>query len=1208
MPKKLIDSEKITSLKSDSVTVDCKHFSYYSLSQDKKDKEKEMASLNSQYNLAVQLLSKVTDKIQHGKLVAKKKQCLEKKVYLEQVIFDIAYIQVISKECILFFEFISNFYNFNMELFDCIDNSSPFISKKLHTLKEQEEMLVRLSNIDVYLKNELSTLKYDTYKPNFDKSSNNFFESFEKSKAGFFCKFLVFSEKIHDSFIDYLLSIKKDSFNLKNLETFFKKYFYDCSLPSEKYILVGSITFFLHIILFRFMASQPVTTSFVKLKQFIHFHTTILSLPTDENILKNVISLQEKFSNLEEGIELGLEEKISINKDDIDKHLILFKETYKKLLFIRDSLNDLFSNKNSLRYIAILDCILKPEKKDELLSVFKVKTGLDYSLIKLNKIDLRNIKTNSEVMNYFFCTIYIENTRDSLYNIIKTLISFFPIEGIKNIPSLAQLTIKDFVTLAYFSLSTFLYMDFIVSLEQLEKKLNYSKLCALNIFLLTTLKVIDNREKIFKSNEDIFFKKKYSNESSFLVDKKTLLDELTLLLSPVEDLILTTKEFQDSNLKVSHEFLLKDLHINIEFTQFAEFLNSNENNLGKLMDYLKDFKEKLKSKKESIEKFFLPTIKTKLSAIKENKTAATASVEFNSFIKIVESVEAIFDPMTSLSKHLISSLQFIENPEGQSNKHKKNKGTNERFFSGIGQIRSSINLIAEALFKFHKTDRVSKINSNLIYILKTIHAFIEEHSAVLGEKIEKNKRFCLFKESVANCLLSIESIIEMASAITKKCEVNNNRMADVLDRFDSLDAAMTSSIFFKNRSQFKELEKIFTNKYFFLKKQIYFLERLLQEIRSSDTKEFINFYKVIAQNEAYEKIVACIKQQPRCVYNNSIHVTKNKLGVPTHSQNLKKNVNKTNNKSPVSQNYLLEKNMLLELNKFNDWNINNDAWKLKRDADLLNIFNIIEECSLEILNRTASSFLKILHFYKEELTDKYVEFKEQQLIINTCAQKSDGWQVIKDYMLHSAYWFDNVLARIGACIDFLYESAKKYRSICMASAEAPNLQTDFFYASQLPEFNPLLTAYLTLVDKYTKTREKLDFEQKNLAKLNRKFVAKIFQAHSLEAVEQEVELLSEFNKKLSEVNYLQAVVKQTLENKQQIKNKLTQLIGPDMLNFYMSRINPSDMQGLEFSPQFPFERNYVYSSSNFYCLPSNISVSNEENCVPNLVYYGFTLN
>ncbi|MFZ0219051.1 MAG: hypothetical protein WAL30_02455 [Candidatus Aquirickettsiella sp.] len=162
------------------------------------------------------------------------------------------------------------------------------------------------------------------------------------------------------------------------------------------------------------------------------------------------------------------------------------------------------------------------------------------------------------------------------------------------------------------------------------------------------------------------------------------------------------------------------------------------------------------------------------------------------------------------------------------------------------------------------------------------------------------------------------------------------------------------------------------------------------------------------------------------------------------------------------------------------------------------------------------------------------------------------------------------------------------------------------WADNRAKFKELLTFYLGATDKYNKFRHNLINEENKLNNLNRNFIKQILKLGSLDEINSEANVLFDFSKQLDSVKQLKLAIEQEFETKQRVKNKLLLIAKPEIVKFYLNRIDPYDADSLEIAenhfplqstittsyvvPTLPMPQEYNVCTTAAFFYPSVVSV------------------
>lgn len=241
------------------------------------------------------------------------------------------------------------------------------------------------------------------------------------------------------------------------------------------------------------------------------------------------------------------------------------------------------------------------------------------------------------------------------------------------------------------------------------------------------------------------------------------------------------------------------------------------------------------------------------------------------------------------------------------------------------------------------------------------------------------------------------------------------------------------------------------------------------------------------------------------------------------------------------------------LQDYEAWDLEFEKWKNEFNSKRYELFHIIESGSKAVLNGSSKAFLKCLSRYQEEVSEKNDILKEKKNQIGLYLNDSNQTLII-NYLAQRQKWFDEIFQRIILC-----------RTLIQQNEDDPEVQATPRLPSALAdnraEFNNLLTFYLGATDKYNKFRDKLTSEEAKLTDFNRNFIKLML--GPLDEMVDEANVLSDFSKQLDCVNQLKLAIEQEFQTKQKIKEKLTLLASPEIVKFYLNRIDPYDADSLK---------------------------------------------
>ncbi|MES2998631.1 MAG: hypothetical protein V4700_04840 [Pseudomonadota bacterium] len=1239
MPGELIDIKLKDSSTSKTTLISVDDPLCYSLERDKKNKEKEVLRLDRQISIVDALISKA-DNTRYTELVAKKESCELKKEILQKFLFEIDSIHLIAKESLAYFEFIEDLDGFSIDLLCFCSEGKRSIRKALDNLKKTEESLVQFKRIEEYLSKGLNDLHYDVYQGCLEVFCSSFFLNFTPS-PDVFSKYIFLAKKIRTCFFMHFVSILNDNFHLEETKKILQDNIFGCELPTCEHSLIGLFIYFFYNILLEFIQLQPIRSNSNELEASVRFYLKDLPFSmAEDNIVYKVYNLEKKIAILEKETIDFFGKNGKFSKKKIDTPLVFFNKKQKEIVAMEEYLKNLVKNKKNIGMIQTLFQVLSKEKKENLLSGFKNNIGLDFSLIKENNLDIYHIEDNKEILQYFFYCICTGDTRDVLFEKIQKLMNTFSTENLQvSLSPIEQFTLQDFIALGHAAFSCLLYSDVVNRFINFKNQLIYFKLCETNILLFYSLKAINELYSSVLPKTDSFLQKNYSIQGDFIKDKKEIVDELELLLSPIGDALELLNDVEDYQRQLLCQLTIDGVsYLSLAKKKFSEFLKTDNkdsrNNAGSydvvtLLDVgdLQKVKKELGSKKELIAAhLFSESARDNANIVRKKDFSATKDIG-SKREKIVSFIDVISVPLESLCKNISMSLNCVKEygyykKYKKKNKLKKKDKLKERFSSVIGQIHFCFIRLTEAVPSL-TSDVVKESPSSLLMVLNQINNFIQ---TLPNNAEKKNSNLVFLKDKIDEGFLFFEIISKNIIELTEKYNTCKTKIEALLDKLHFLLTPNLSS-FFDAESLVKEIEKIF-NGTVNLKQQFFCLQELAKVIRYESDGALSTLYNLISQQEQYEAVLHCLKQQVVSLRKESKYIVECKSLLPVSVANVELLETEVpvakKNEIQLSKQYLQDtkKNRIEnpedrsvnefkfnELNKLKAWDNEFEKWKVKKDSALASIFYAIEQCSIIVLTRTIPAFLKILHCYAEDLSIKKTELKAQQHRVDVCFLEIDANNPIKNYLFQNEQWFESLLARIDACIKFLHACLIKNNQINSDNSENINQSLQFLHSPRPPEFDRLLASYLGSVVTYNKTKETLIHEENKLSNLNRRFISGILLSGSFELIEKQNDLIIQFNEQIKKVNQLTIAIKQEYEYRQEIKAQLALIVDPNSLNFYISRIDPNDTQILEansYQLSAPAVASaYTFCPSSFYFInPANPCMPSNNSFPPNLVYYG----
>jgi hypothetical protein len=1131
----------------------------YSLVKDKESRQKQVFNLEKQFALADQLLSRAEGK-QVLQLEDKKKACLDQKESLQKAIQKIEQVQLLIKQFRLLFEFVEEFYTFAISLLSSIEGEK-VIRQRLANLKKSEKNLMELAPAESYFFYEtFNGLNLFAYKAFIENYRENFFLGLS-SEGSQYSDYVLFVEKIKIFFGGNYLAVTQDSFNLKNIDAFLCQYISKLVLPGNEYCSIGLWASFFYTILLCFMKLQPITSNLDGIKLAMEFHTQVLAFNFKENYFYKFLSLKIKFNAIEKKVaEFFFQNKQVLTREEGQVVLNFIKKARSETLAFEKKIEALLNSRNFLRMLGLVGKILHEKKAMDVLAVLKVNTGLDFTLIEIEKLDFRYVKTHKDALQYFFYILYNEEERCRVAECLAILIEkIVPFDSSEDILQLEKLSTKDFITLSYCCFTSIVYAEFFFSLIKFKDKLQSRGLYALSLFFSLTFEQINERQLALTHTVKEFFEKKFSIASDFFSAKKNLLEEIELVLGLFQETIT----FEEGG--IIESIVTDDIYdINsYEMPNFTEVLNRNEVSPSNLFASLQIQKEELElKKKEILSREFVRPVMTNVQ-IKKSFDSSSKSV-CNASNESLELVEDFFEPLDSIYHNIGECLSCIQHCKNFYNS-KETIRLRQKFFSALGQVRSLLTRLYDTFSGWVVPKLFTEVPTSFLGLLTNLKKLREYKGSAA------NDSFVKLEKKVDACIALLAEVAKAISFLSKACEQYNNKIKEPLTEINLLLSENSSNPFFLSAPKLKQFDKAFIRQVdgLSLMQQFSYLQALIKVVNYKASYELLSLYELMAQRDQYENVLHCVKQQIESLRKMKRWITTDKLKEVDKEEKaiayLLATKQRTKNKSSfqkevgnevsaVPEAFSIKGSQPLVLQAFKQWDAEFAPWKTKSEALLFTIFQVVEQASMTVLNRSISTFLKLLQYYREDFTIKEREFKEQQLKLALCYLGVEN--PFENYLLRYEQWFASLLADITTYTNFLYEFDKKCQ--LLNGSDSINIRLQFFSANRPAEFDSLLAAYLASVVRCNKNKVKLSMEEDKLYHLNREFISKVQSIGSLNLLEREAALFSRFNEQIAKVNGLNGLISQEYVNREQIKAKLTEIIPLDLLQFYINRINPSD--------------------------------------------------
>ncbi len=850
-------------------------FSSYSLHEDKENKQKGLEKLTRQTDLVNSLFSKADDK-QRQQLIMKKKRYAEERVEVEKAIHEINYIQTLAREYIAFFDFFWSAYTFSLDVLYAGEKRS-HVRKVLEYFKNLEAKLLNLENVKKNMNFCLIDLNYDEYQRDMAHCCLNFFAD-SSFKLNFYSDYAILSRKIYDRFVNSYHAIKQDKLELEQVIVFFTQEKVD-KLPVSEHRLIGLWIFFLYNLLFFFVNLRPVGTHLNALEASIQFCSMTLYFPSEENYFYKLLELKKTLTKLKiKGNEnFPKNKEYKSTKQATDSELHLLEKMLTEVMVLKKSLADLFRSERSLNMYALLSGVVFSGKTLDLLTIFRNKTGLDFSVIRVDEVDHCASIGPKDVLKNFFYILYTTETYTRLasnLSILNETLNIYDIherslESFINVWEVwGDFTLKDFVAVSYFSLCVLAYPLFYSNLIAFEETISRLYLYAMYRSLTMTWKVICDLQDVIDPKLDSFFNNTYLVESVFLQDKKKLIDEVDLNLNTIQNAILFFKKIENFSLNKFSNSKFCDL-----VNKFPSDIPSSVKDSHKLLGSLKNKQEEFlvhKSRLLSYQFFVLTNANFKRGV--NISSVATIAEKEKSLNKDIIDFDLL---LKTICKNSRECLSYIKKYKSDSFKKSKTLNLNQRFSSALGQIRATINKIS--IFFAIKTP------VSFITLLNKIKEVVEQH--------QKEIKIPDFGKNIADCRLVLVAINEEITDLSKAYRQCNTKLKVPLAEINSLLDKKSSSFFYPDL-QIKQFDQIISQYADGLARQFSWLQSLIKVICYEPNEVLLELYEVMVQYDQYQSLLDCLKQQLENVKIISTQVKSNegegKESVPDFSKQKRK--------------------------------------------------------------------------------------------------------------------------------------------------------------------------------------------------------------------------------------------------------------------------------------------------------------------------------
>ncbi|WP_342220181.1 hypothetical protein [Rickettsiella endosymbiont of Miltochrista miniata] len=1220
----------------------------YSLSQELLDNITELALFEKKIALSNALLTKLNNQEnqeQIYKLKKEKEGFEEQKLELISLIKKLELIQGSTKDFTLFFIFLKRFYTLAIEKGNFEQTDKNISSKLISNLKNEEENLYNEFVEGDCFSKVLFVLPFEMYQCYFKEYAKNFFDNIQHSSDPYANSLLILKAVLYEC------AYFNANFNLTTLKLFLSQHIpAHVPLPSANSELVALRCFFYYELLLDFLKLKLVQTNFEHLKKAVNLELNIVNYKANakDTLIVGLNYLQEALGKIDKKYNDFLGSEPEEKEAHVNQALVFYNIIENEIQVIHKKTNNLINNKymNLTKMRRMLAIIVNETHLPKFLELFNVKTGNDFSLNKMGQPEF--IETNKEALNYLFHAI----CRDEFYTPLNTRVNLFINKLTESYPKddisvLDSLELEDLIEFSFYYIFTLLYTDFNASLKGFNRQLLYTELVTLSIFANFKLKDLEVLEK--RKNEEInkFFEKTFKNKVEYSLHKKNILEEIKLNLDTFQDIrriLSDTKSLEDS-LKPKLE---------------SSLVPMPEKNL--LIDSLKGLEKKQKIcelEYQKVEKHKFINKPKSITLIKTNETQSKK----NTAIECNKAIEYFYESLSCLSENLSETLKHIkENTQDINQFRQKISSAIGQISLSIQKLLSSLNgwknpnesrdlsnlslpklleLVEELVIKntsIVRKDQKKKL-TQLRELLNNSSSSIELLIGQVNSVINKYHNY----NNEAKKILGLLSTSVIKNHIQSQFFAKNSLTKKVK----------------------RQINGKLSNDYIRLKEQSNGLEKIIRLIKCDTDVRVIKLYAVIVEADDYQKTyellnekinlfknipnkkfndlrqdIPFIKDKKFCdedkkvdvAHGQLIEVIKAATSENVTDAPIKKIASILTPKCVVNENRQLdlvdsisiqgqldvekksaEESLLTEfteenlsnnsnlasknlLEDYERWNVDFEVWKNEKHTKLYELFHIIETCSKSVLDSSAKAFLTCLSFYQEECAVKNDELRMKENQITPYFKSSNQTKVMISYLSQYQKWFDEVFHRILLCRTLILQNEDN-----PVVQESPRLPSPL--ADNRAEFKNLLTFYLGATDKYNKFRDDLISEENELNNLNRSFIKQILMLGSLNGMDNEENVLSDFSKQLDRVNQLKLAIEQEFETKQKIKEKLSLLASPEIVKFYLSRIDPSDADSLK-NPEnylppiettnntncvFPIpspEYNIYTAPTTFYYLPS----------------------
>lgn len=1188
----------------------------YSLAQDLSAKKKEIFVLEKKITLANGLLAKVNNDEQTCKLVKEKQGFDERKVNLAESITELACIIESIKDCWSLYVFVGSFYKLVIEKENFEQPDKSLTSQLIYKLKDEENNLYDIFIKGDYFSKAMKALSFEPYQYYFKKYTTDFFSDIQSSSDPH-RQFILPLTTIFYEFSH----IRKDRFNPADLDFFLKENIPDYPLPSAQHKLVGLRCFFFYNILLEYLRLKPVSLNFEHLKKTVQFESYLVNFrsPIKENLVDNLHVLEKNLTKKEKKLNIFFENKSENTDEDLNKALIFYNKLEDELQNINKKTENLLKNKDisltKMRYV--LAETAKEHELARLIAVFSSKISHDFYLYAATPIE--DIKTNKEALNYLLYAI--QDKPNIILNNEANLFINSIMEQDQDIAtvSLEDLNLDDWINFSHFYIFSLIYTDFNARLTGFNNKLLFTEVLTFNIFLMAKIEVVSSLKHKIMKEINKFFGDKHINQSTYTSIKKNLLEEVRLILELIQH---TTQVLKDTKVLESvlipkikaNSFLprpdennllesLKNLQDEKEFFQLKyeairkhifpvkakksakkpnikladSLANNSEEKYSKFIEYFFDplncLSENLSESLKCLEEIEKNAISVKKNSAFRQKISSAVGQISSSIDKIVLSLTVWLEADESEKLANLNLSQLLEKIDAiiVSSALIKKGGINNKTIL-LQYIISSASLSTSLLLKkvVEMIDKYLMCNEQAKNLLQIISRFfIGDANAPLffSKSIPRKLKHQLDKKLANNYLNLKEQFIYLEKLIRSMKYDAHERIIQLYSLVgEGEDYQKACNLLKDKMSLLKILPSEANIKFKKANKDLVLEKTNLAEDRDNrDICSYLKSEESVENRVVFGDLNESQLQVPNIIvdafpeYAENLMTSENVNNLQEASVSNENSVDATIamassvNKTSFNQANILNK---IILDEYENWNIEFEKWKYEKNLKLYKLFHVIESCSMSVLMNTANAFLKYLSFYEREFVEKKSELIAQKEQIISFFEKSDKITILINYLCQHEKWLDSVFHRIAICRAIIHQNDNE-----AVTAEFPRLPS--LLADNRAEFNSLLAFYLGSADKYNKFRDDLAFEEGKLYDLNRNFVKKIITIGSLEGAESEGNVLSEFSEQMDKVNQLKLAIEQEYENKKRIKAKLVSIANPEIVKFYLSRIDPCDAETIK---------------------------------------------